>query len=1127
MGYLRNAGGAKMESYSKMYTKKIVDSIIHGLEQKHSSILFVKHYNTLNVPIEDIQEAVAKSTKKIEMLYHEFSPSRMQEAYEPFLGWIKQMYFRFYYDMPVSEFLEKADVYYLARSAFESYILTGKCKRTEDMIVVETEYEQKQFAFSLAKLFAFISKQHTLFLVLNRLHLAENSTLYFLTEFVSRTLNNVSFLANYNEAYVVPAYTLQRWTSLVRKIEDMNFLLDWNVQDAQTNINITDIFEPVMSDFPEYLIMLNNMIQTVAIKQALYYLKILDNKITTEKVNISAKNLAKFCIIYALASLYDKNITNALIMCEKLRNVNAKHPNLKYSFNYYYLLALCESFEGQRSLAEKNCEKCMSIAQELGLEKYIFLAQLLFYIYSLDSWNNTYRWDRRFEGEELDAFAEKAMENKWYNHLAHVFFFGCGNEKENYISDAYTCEDTKYFKHAMKLSLMTGNERLIIAAWRKNVFMAQGYGCFGYVDYYYKRCLEIIERQNNPVEEANIYNGLGFNRIVSEQFTIANEYFNKALAIFYKKKKYYFVAETLYNMATNAILADNFETAFNHLVLCLKLLRSIKKHRMNICNMSKVYGMLAYCSYKMGIDYNAHFYLNKMERVIYHVLHPDGEPNYFLWDDDLFFYYFDCGLLEKNEDIERAQLFFDKARYHMMRSDGLQFFVYTMFALEQAELYEKQNKPEKAREILEACMESCTSKGYKHKEEILFARMHRQSLITKYIPLPLTTVDKYQLEELVQLSEMEMMLADKTKGIDFLVAWQELINKENCTIDYIIETAMATMQNNYNLDGMIYVEIIDKKPVLRYMCGDYDISDEQLLNITEYLTRHKKEFVTSRYEMEFYDLHAIVSVFGVNRVVSFGCVPLSVDDELTGYMIAAIELHDNMTNNIIFLDRNDITIFKFALRQLTDTLYRLKARNEISEMNRKLQQSAITDLLTGLLNRQGFAKKISDYEAQVSKGESKSMCATVLYMDLDNFKLCNDTFGHAVGDVILKCFSRLFERAAGKNGYVVRYGGDEFLLIMPGHTLDEGVETAKRIYRQLELENNFIEDIEEAVHKRVEMSPDQRVSCSIGIASADSYDHDSIDAALKHADTKLYAVKKSRKSDYSVWEESEVGNQEP
>ena len=200
-----------MESYSQLYTRKIVDSIIHGLERRHSSILFVKHYNTLNVPIEAIQEAVEKSNDKIELLYHEFAANKMQEAYEPFLGWVKQLYFKFYYDVPLDDFLENADVYYLSRSTIKSYITTGECERTEEIIVNEVDYKRKQFVNSLVNILSYISREHTLFLVLNRLHLAENSTLNFLYRFITKSYTNISLLANYNEAYVAPAYTQEIW----------------------------------------------------------------------------------------------------------------------------------------------------------------------------------------------------------------------------------------------------------------------------------------------------------------------------------------------------------------------------------------------------------------------------------------------------------------------------------------------------------------------------------------------------------------------------------------------------------------------------------------------------------------------------------------------------------------------------------------------------------------------------------------------------------------------------------------------------------------------------------------------------------------------------------------------------
>ena len=76
----------------------------------------------------------------------------MQKAYETFLGWIKKLYFKFYVNTPIDDFLEQADVYYLSRSTIKSYISTGECDREEEIIVGEVEYERKQFADSLVKL---------------------------------------------------------------------------------------------------------------------------------------------------------------------------------------------------------------------------------------------------------------------------------------------------------------------------------------------------------------------------------------------------------------------------------------------------------------------------------------------------------------------------------------------------------------------------------------------------------------------------------------------------------------------------------------------------------------------------------------------------------------------------------------------------------------------------------------------------------------------------------------------------------------------------------------------------------------------------------------------------------------
>lgn len=179
----------------------------------------------------------------------------------------------------------------------------------------------------------------------------------------------------------------------------------------------------------------------------------------------------------------------------------------------------------------------------------------------------------------------------------------------------------------------------MINAWQKNVMMASSYGYFSLVDYFYKKTLEIIEGQNNKFEESNVYNGLGYNRIVSEEYDVANKYFNKALGILYKLNNPYRICETLYNMATNAILAHEYYTAINYLTIVIELLDALDEHQMRICNLGKIYGFMVLCNYYLGIEYNANLYFSKLERSVSHMLEKPVESSFYLWDDDMFFYF--------------------------------------------------------------------------------------------------------------------------------------------------------------------------------------------------------------------------------------------------------------------------------------------------------------------------------------------------------------------------------------------------------------------------------------------------------------------------------------------------------
>ena len=127
-------------------------------------------------------------------------------------------------------------------------------------------------------------------------------------------------------------------------------------------------------------------------------------------------------------------------------------------------------------------------------------------------------------------------------------------------------------------------------------------------------------------------------------------------------------------------------------------------------------------------------------------------------------------------------------------------------------------------------------------------------------------------------------------------------------------------------------------------------------------------------------------------------------------------------------------IFAFPLGAFTQALFWLIAIVSRSEINRRAQrarllQDATYDALTGLYNRKQLALKVQDCIKRHAQGESTG--SALLFLDLDRFKLVNDTLGHVVGDELLKVVSRRLSAVLPKGSMLARFGGDEFLLLIP------------------------------------------------------------------------------------------------
>jgi len=163
---------------------------------------------------------------------------------------------------------------------------------------------------------------------------------------------------------------------------------------------------------------------------------------------------------------------------------------------------------------------------------------------------------------------------------------------------------------------------------------------------------------------------------------------------------------------------------------------------------------------------------------------------------------------------------------------------------------------------------------------------------------------------------------------------------------------------------------------------------------------------------------------------------------------------------------------------------------ELARANKDLQTLALRDSLTGLPNR---LAGITHLEAEFARMNRTGAFSTVLMMDVDLFKPINDTYGHGVGDDVLTHIADIIKRSLRTGDFVARFGGEEFMALLPDTDLDGALTVAEKIR----------EAVEQSTAPTV-----GRVTISIGATLASSADAE-MDLAVRRADAALYDAKRA------------------
>lgn len=229
--------------------------------------------------------------------------------------------------------------------------------------------------------------------------------------------------------------------------------------------------------------------------------------------------------------------------------------------------------------------------------------------------------------------------------------------------------------------------------------------------------------------------------------------------------------------------------------------------------------------------------------------------------------------------------------------------------------------------------------------------------------------------------------------------------------------------------------------------------------------------------------------------------------DMPSLVVLPLVVHDNVLGTVV-LGSNQRGAFGDSVRPTLEVLSRhIAVSLANARMVKRLEDLATTDGLTGHYNKRALTEVA---RSKIHSAERFEKPLSLLICDIDHFKKVNDTYGHDVGDVVIKGFADVLGRTKRQTDAVGRFGGEEFVLVCEETSAEGATELSERI--RVELESTTFHAKEGPV----------RVTCSIGVATFPRAGVD-WESLFKAADEALYVSKRSGRNRVTIWNQKMRG----
>lgn len=919
---------------TKKYLQECINTVFNTSQKgKSGNILLIKHNNALTL---DGQKIEGIGT------YHKYQSLSIANPYEPFLDIIKDFIREKILEegsYSLEEFFDKTDVYPVHREILRSYFNEGRCIRREDLLIGEYQYEKQKFQQAVLHMMQVIAKQQPVSVLLDEINLSSTSVLWILEKIVQNEKNNhIKIVLVYNEAGETFPFAQEMLRQFLQLCEDKDIVYNWTLEPEE----MTGVLQPENFDVSGSAKPLENLMYAFEYELAGYHLKKIFNRIERERMWLNPQEEQELIRIFFWICLVGEDYSYALFLCDMQSKLEFEQESQKKKARF-----LSEQYKMLVYLYNENHEQfqaslqfCENMVEEVEDEKSVFQVRLLKIMSNYSGFRNP--WICENDTRVDTDFIELCQKYGYINHLAHIYVYCYNSDYRNFTTTEGIENRITEFYHGIAIAKALKNEQFLVEAYRKNVMLASIHGYFKVCIYFYEKMLEIVKNSKNEVEEAGIYNGMGYSNCGLEHYEKANQYYNQALILYHKHAMSDEIVETLYNLGINAMLAGDYENACSYLLEADAVLCLLKQSTLKTCNISKLFGLIALASFRQGGTYRATLYLNKAKQFLAHTLGKKDEEKEYFSDDSMFLVYFVSGLIKQyDKNYMEAKQCFQKAEFYMQRSTGGKFFNYPEFVFDNYRLLMDLGEEDAARESLAKFQEYCKENHFLYREKKVNALLggSKKEKTWKHGKMLLKNISLNDITELMKQKSCEREKDNMVRTIRFFHILQKFTKRMNGSVQEEISSVLPLFKNNFNMDKVFLICCKDEKNIIAYSDLGYEVAETAVNAIVAYFKENPVGFVVSKDGMEHDEYDKIVSMFQEERIFSFIAVPVFENEMLNSVYITYIEIKDSWTSSKerSILGQEDLESFTYVFSQISNAMEKLKMENELVEANKKLK----------------------------------------------------------------------------------------------------------------------------------------------------------------------------------------------